>query len=76
MNQEVNKFDEILKDKEDEIRNNLNVYEIKEKEFRDETSHLNEVIKEMKDDMCEMRRNTEAEIEKLSGDLLKKEGLL
>jgi hypothetical protein len=76
MNQEVNKFHEILKDKEDEIRNNLNVYEIKEKEFRDEISHLNEVIKEMKNDMIEMRRNTEAEIEKLSGDLLKKEGLI
>ena len=52
------------------------MYEIKEKEFRDEISHLNDVIKEMKDDMCEMRRNAEAEIEKLSGELLKKEGLL
>jgi hypothetical protein len=46
-----------LKDKEDEIRNNLNVYEIKEKEFREEINHLNDVIIEMKDDMGEMRRN-------------------
>lgn len=41
---EINRYEELLKDKDDEIRRNLNVYEIKEKQFQDDISDLNQVI--------------------------------